>query len=229
MGQTALCQAQVKTRRGSGADSTAPGSRVRPETRRNETAASSHLPGFQGLAPQHTPEERRGRPPPARRDGAHPPHLWTVLSDQREVNPHLPTCALREAPNGLPERAGKSNAQDAARGRPPSRRTRGAKPFWLMEANFQTAGLSGQGRVVHACERARSPDGLGLRRKNRLTIAQPPSEDFRILAHKGNAALEQIQLSLGHASVVTTERYLGVRQNLHDAPCDYLGLDVETK
>lgn len=52
---------------------------------------------------------------------------------------------------------------------------------------------------------------------------------FAKLAHKGNAALEQIQLSLGHASIVTTERYLGVRQNLHDAPCDYLGLEVETK
>lgn len=38
-----------------------------------------------------------------------------------------------------------------------------------------------------------------------------------------NAALKQIQLSLGHASFVTTERYLGVRLNLHDAPCDYLG------
>ena len=50
---------------------------------------------------------------------------------------------------------------------------------------------------------------------------------FGKLAHKGNAALEQIQLSLGHASVVTTERYLGVRQNLNDAPCDHLGLDVE--
>ena len=52
---------------------------------------------------------------------------------------------------------------------------------------------------------------------------------FGKLAHKGNAALEQIQLSLGHASVVTTERYLGVRQNLHDAPCDYLGLDIKAE
>ncbi len=49
---------------------------------------------------------------------------------------------------------------------------------------------------------------------------------FGKLAHKGNAALEQIQLSLGHASVIT-ERYLGVRQNLNDAPCDHLGLDVD--
>lgn len=51
---------------------------------------------------------------------------------------------------------------------------------------------------------------------------------FAKLAHKGNATLERIQLSLGHASIATTERYLGARQNLHDAPCDYLGLEVET-
>ena len=50
---------------------------------------------------------------------------------------------------------------------------------------------------------------------------------FGKLAHKGNAPLEQIQLALGHASLVTTERYLGVRQNLNDAPCDYLGLEVD--
>jgi integrase len=44
------------------------------------------------------------------------------------------------------------------------------------------------------------------------------------LAHTGKAPLEQIQLSLGHASVVTTEIYLGVKQNLYDAPCDRLGI-----
>ena len=50
---------------------------------------------------------------------------------------------------------------------------------------------------------------------------------FAKLAHKGKAALKQIQLSLGHASVTTTERYLGVRQDLSDAPCDHLGLTIE--
>lgn len=48
---------------------------------------------------------------------------------------------------------------------------------------------------------------------------------FAKLAHKGNAPIEQIQLSLGHASVQTTERYLGVKQDLHSAPCDVLGLE----
>ena len=50
---------------------------------------------------------------------------------------------------------------------------------------------------------------------------------FAKLAHKGKAGLEQIQLSLGHASLTTTERYLGVRQDLTDAPCDHLGLTIE--
>ena len=47
---------------------------------------------------------------------------------------------------------------------------------------------------------------------------------FAKLAHLGRAPLEQIQISLGHASIQTTERYLGLRQNLHDAPCDRLGI-----
>jgi site-specific recombinase XerD len=50
---------------------------------------------------------------------------------------------------------------------------------------------------------------------------------FARLARHGHAELEQIQLSLGHGSVTTTELYLGVRQNLTDAPCDHLGLHVE--
>jgi integrase len=50
---------------------------------------------------------------------------------------------------------------------------------------------------------------------------------FAKLAHQGRAPLEQIQLSLGHASIQTTERYLGAAQNLTDAPCDHLGIRVQ--
>lgn len=47
---------------------------------------------------------------------------------------------------------------------------------------------------------------------------------FAKLAHKGGSPIDQIQLSLGHDSILTTEKYLGVEQDLHDAPCDRLGL-----
>jgi integrase len=52
---------------------------------------------------------------------------------------------------------------------------------------------------------------------------------FAKLAHKGRAALEQIQFSLGHQSILTTERYLGARQDLANAPCDVLGIHVEER
>jgi integrase len=47
---------------------------------------------------------------------------------------------------------------------------------------------------------------------------------FAKLAHQGGAPVEQIQLSLGHTSLLTPERYLGVAQDLSTAPCDFLGL-----
>ena len=50
----------------------------------------------------------------------------------------------------------------------------------------------------------------------RRTFAKP--------CHKGHAPLEQIQLSLGHACLVTTEKYLGTRQDLTDASCDRIGI-----
>lgn len=52
-------------------------------------------------------------------------------------------------------------------------------------------------------------------------------QTFAGLAHKGGAGLDQIQLSLGHASIQTMERLLGVEQDLTDAPGDRLGLWLE--
>lgn len=46
------------------------------------------------------------------------------------------------------------------------------------------------------------------------------------LAHLGGSPIEQIRISLGHSSLVTTMRYLGIRQNLVDAPADHLGLSL---
>ena len=50
---------------------------------------------------------------------------------------------------------------------------------------------------------------------------------FAKLARAGGAPIEQIQYSLGHDSIRTTEIYLGVFQNLMDAPCDHLGIGTE--
>lgn len=47
---------------------------------------------------------------------------------------------------------------------------------------------------------------------------------FAKLAHKGGAGVDQIQLTLGHSSLKTTENYLGIEQDLTNAPCDALGL-----
>ena len=47
------------------------------------------------------------------------------------------------------------------------------------------------------------------------------------LALKGGAQLDQIQLTLGHASLRTTQKYLGTELDLQNAPSDHLGLRLE--
>jgi site-specific recombinase XerD len=112
-------------------------------------------------------------------------------------------------------------------------------PLWAHAAIARwkdAAGIS-EGAVFrsvtrhgHLTRRRLSPQGVFAVVKtyaDRLHITAGPHDlrrSFAKFAHSGLAPLEQIQLSLGHASVVTTEIYLGVKQNLHDAPCDHLGL-----
>ena len=47
---------------------------------------------------------------------------------------------------------------------------------------------------------------------------------FAKLALAGDAKLEQIQVALGHSSLVVTQRYLGVDLDLRNAACDVTGL-----
>jgi integrase len=43
------------------------------------------------------------------------------------------------------------------------------------------------------------------------------------LGHSNGGELEQIEFLLGHASVLTTERYLGCKQNLEQPVSDRFG------
>jgi site-specific recombinase XerD len=49
---------------------------------------------------------------------------------------------------------------------------------------------------------------------------------FAQLAYKGGADLKQLQMSLGHADIKTTERYLGLVQDFENAPVDFIGVSV---
>ena len=53
-------------------------------------------------------------------------------------------------------------------------------------------------------------------------FSDPP---LTVCPHCGGE-LEQIQFLLGHASVQTTERYIGSKQKLQDAANDRLGISV---
>ena len=49
---------------------------------------------------------------------------------------------------------------------------------------------------------------------------------FARLAHEGHAPIEQLSMTLGHASIATTERYVAAKQHFRVAPCDLLDLDI---
>jgi site-specific recombinase XerD len=50
---------------------------------------------------------------------------------------------------------------------------------------------------------------------------------FAKLADKGGSPLAQIQRTLGHASIQTTERYIGYELDLQNAPSDYVQLEFK--
>jgi site-specific recombinase XerC len=104
---------------------------------------------------------------------------------------------------------------------------------WKVAANITEGAVfrsvTRHGRVT---PRRLSPQGVFTLAKaygDKLRIEAGPHDmrrSFARFAHVGFAPMEQIQLSLGHASVVTKEIYLGIKQDLHDAPCDRLGLNA---
>ena len=115
-------------------------------------------------------------------------------------------------------------------------------PTWVkvaIDAWTSAAGVAG-GYVFRPVNRAGQAQGVGLSEKVVWQLLQgyavaagvagiAPHDLRRTCAKLCRAAggeLEQIQLLLGHASVQTTERYLGTKQDLVHAPNDGIKLRV---
>ena len=115
-------------------------------------------------------------------------------------------------------------------------------PVWAKRAvdDWTTAGVN-DGAIFRRVSRLGKIWGDGITPKaiwhivkgvaKRAGIKDLAPHDLRRtcarLCHLAGGELEQIQFLLGHASVQTTERYLGCKQKLSQAVNDNLGLDLE--
>ena len=115
-------------------------------------------------------------------------------------------------------------------------------PTWVKVATDAWTAAAGvaEGFVFRPVNRAGQAGAVGLSEKVVWQLLQPyalaagvpgiaPHDLRRSCAKMCRAAggeLEQIQLLLGHASVQTTERYLGTKQDLVHAPNDGIKLRV---
>jgi integrase len=108
---------------------------------------------------------------------------------------------------------------------------KGAVDKWLTSSSVTT------GRVFRAVSRHGTPWGTGISENvvwyvvrscaRHLALDHLAPHDLRRtcakLCHVNGGELEQIQFLLGHASVLTTERYLGCKQNLEEPVNDRFG------
>lgn len=107
--------------------------------------------------------------------------------------------------------------------------------LWLCAANIS------QGRIFRPVTKAGKVVGEEIRDEKavwRLVMRYAQLTDLGKLAphdlrrtcaklcRKAGGELEQVQMLLGHASILTTERYLGTEQNLAHAVNDGIGLEL---
>jgi site-specific recombinase XerD len=112
-------------------------------------------------------------------------------------------------------------------------------PGWVKEAvdRWLTAAKVVNGRIFRAVSRHGTSWGEGISENviwyvvrncaERIELDHLAPHDLRRtcakLCHVNGGELEQIQFLLGHASVLTTERYLGCKQNLEEPVNDRFG------
>jgi site-specific recombinase XerD len=112
-------------------------------------------------------------------------------------------------------------------------------PNWVKDAvdSWMTKAEVNAGRIFRAVSRHGTPWGKGIsenviwyvvrRCAQRMQLDHLAPHDLRRtcakLCHVNGGELEQIQFLLGHVSVLTTERYLGCKQNLEKPVNDRFG------
>jgi len=112
-------------------------------------------------------------------------------------------------------------------------------PAWVKAAvdRWTSAAKVTTGRIFRAISRHGTPWGRGLsenviwyvvrRCADKMQLVHLAPHDLRRtcakLCHASGGELEQIQFLLGHVSVLTTERYLGCKQNLEEPVNDRFG------
>ena len=112
-------------------------------------------------------------------------------------------------------------------------------PLWVKAAvdRWTAATNVGTGRIFRAIRRHGTPWGKGISENviwyavrqcaSKLELDHLAPHDLRRtcakLCHSSGGELEQIQFLLGHVSVLTTERYLGCKQNLEEPVNDRFG------
>lgn len=107
---------------------------------------------------------------------------------------------------------------------------------WAMAAGILT------GRVFRRVHKSNQPSGNSMTPQAIYKIIKEYAEKldqekkiaphdlrrtFAHLSYDGGSEIDQVQLSLGHSSIQTTENYLGIKQKLKDAPSDLVGLKLE--